>query len=351
MLEAMDRLRPDLPRPARRRLLQAMAALPAAAWCLRAGALAAVDYAAPGPCAAAPVDATWHDAARNRGLPVRLRVPAGVSGAPLLLFSHGLGGSIAGGTRWGEHWASHGYVVIHVQHPGSDDSLWRGAMDGGPPPSRTGAGRDALVAKLRKGMNLQAFLDRVHDISFVIDEALRQRAAGGALAAFDGTRIGMSGHSFGAVTTLAICGERFPGGKSFADPRVKAGLAFSPNAGPEAQRAARFGSITMPMLLVTGTRDGDVVGTGASPEARRATFYAVPPPDKFLLVLDGAEHLNFNGGALQNRDAAGQHYTHAVDAISLAYWNAMLRGDTAARDWLAADARSVLAPADVWRTK
>ncbi|MBS0321635.1 MAG: hypothetical protein JSR18_13910 [Proteobacteria bacterium] len=347
----MAETRPVFPRPARRRLLQGLVAAPAATWMARARALAGIDYGARGPRAATATDATWHDAARNRDVPVRIRVPAGVSGAPLLLFSHGLGGSIAGGTRWAEHWASHGYVVIHVQHPGSDESLWRGAMDDGPAPSRTGAGRDALVARLRKGMNLQAFLDRVHDIHFVIDEALRQRAAGNVLAAFDGQRIGMSGHSFGAVTTLAICGERYPGGKSFADRRVRAGLAFSPNAGPEAERAARFGSLAMPMLVVTGTRDGDVVGTGASPESRRATFAALPPPDKYLLVLDGAQHLNFNGGALQNRDAAGRHYTAAVDAISLAYWNAVLEGDSQARAWLAQDARSVLAPADVWRYK
>src|SRR4051812_19485771 len=36
---------------------------------------------------------TWHDAARNRTLPVRLRLPRGTGPAPAVLISHGLGGS------------------------------------------------------------------------------------------------------------------------------------------------------------------------------------------------------------------------------------------------------------------
>jgi hypothetical protein len=105
------------------------------------------------------------------------------------------------------------------------------------------------------------------------------------------------------------------------------------------------------MLLITGTRDGDVMGTGATPEVRRATYAALSPPDKYLLVLDGAEHMNFGGGEHQNLSREGHHYTAAVDAISLAYWDAMLCGDAAARSWLADDARTVLAANDVFTAK
>jgi len=72
------------------------------------------------------IDLDWNDTARGRSLPLKVRVPDGADKVPLVIFSHGLGGSREGGKAWGEHWAQHGYLVIHVQHPGSDDSLWKG---------------------------------------------------------------------------------------------------------------------------------------------------------------------------------------------------------------------------------
>ncbi len=45
--------------------------------------------------AAGPVcDAVWHDNVRNRDVPVRIRMPEGEAKAPLILFSHRLGGSL-----------------------------------------------------------------------------------------------------------------------------------------------------------------------------------------------------------------------------------------------------------------
>ena len=39
---------------------------------------------------------------------------------PVVIFSHGLGGKREGGTVWGEAWAAAGFVVVHMQHIGSD---------------------------------------------------------------------------------------------------------------------------------------------------------------------------------------------------------------------------------------
>ncbi len=66
------------------------------------------------------VDEAWTDAARSRTVPLRVRWPDGPGPWPLLLFSHGLGGSRDGGELWGEAWCEAGFVVIHLQHPGSD---------------------------------------------------------------------------------------------------------------------------------------------------------------------------------------------------------------------------------------
>ena len=71
------------------------------------------------------VDLTVHDAARNRDIPVRVYLPTNTAPEPVILFSHGLGGSRAGSVFLGEHWAARGYVAVFLQHPGSDDSVWK----------------------------------------------------------------------------------------------------------------------------------------------------------------------------------------------------------------------------------
>ena len=60
--------------------------------------------ATPGPIC----DATWHDDARNRNVPVRVRMPSGTGKVPLVVYSHGRGGDITGGRLWGEAWVSRG---------------------------------------------------------------------------------------------------------------------------------------------------------------------------------------------------------------------------------------------------
>jgi len=278
-------------------------------------------------------DAEWFDARRGRSIPVRLRVPATGEGAvPVILFSHGLGGSREGGTLWGEHWAAHGYLVVHLQHPGSDEGLWRG---------QAGAPAQAMKS-LRAGANARQLLARVDDVKFVLDELARRKAAGDpALRRADLSRVGMSGHSFGALSTLALSGQRYVGaggGEPFLlEPRIKAAIAFSPNArGPAGDAARQFGSIAIPVLSVTGTRDGDVIGDGTTPEARTRPFAAMPPPGKYLAVFEGGDHGVFGGHVLRRPATARDgEIQGAVRAITLAFWDAWLKNDGAARAWLA----------------
>ena len=58
-------------------------------------------------------DDTWTDAPRKRDVPVRVRWPQSDrqnAALPVVLFSHGLGGTRDGGTVWGEAWAAAGFV-------------------------------------------------------------------------------------------------------------------------------------------------------------------------------------------------------------------------------------------------
>jgi predicted dienelactone hydrolase len=67
-----------------------------------------------------------HDEARQRDIPIRVYLPGGESPAPVILFSHGLGGSRETSPYLGKHWSARGYVAVFLQHPGSDESIWKG---------------------------------------------------------------------------------------------------------------------------------------------------------------------------------------------------------------------------------
>ena len=284
--------------------------------------------AMPGPDRFSVSAAEWRDAGRDRVVPVKIYAPEGNGLFPVLLFSHGLGGSRDAGGEWAEHWASHGYLVLALQHPGSDASLWRGAAT----PADAARG-------MRSGMTAEQYVVRVEDVRFVIDELARRRDARDPIAAkADLRRIGMSGHSFGAQTTQAIAGERFPVPAKLAEPRVRAAIAFSPSArGAETALGERFGGIAMPFFSITGTRDGDVAGTGATPDNRTLPFRYMQPPDKYLLVLAGADHMVFNGqpGLRRAPSAAEAAQGGAVKAATIAFWDAYLKDDARAKTWLA----------------
>src|SRR3954467_12365816 len=82
--------------------------------------------AVPQPSTVEIVRFDWMDTNRNRKVPAKIYYPKGDGPFPVIVFSHGLGGSREGYEYLGRHWASNGYVCVHLQHIGSDDSIWRG---------------------------------------------------------------------------------------------------------------------------------------------------------------------------------------------------------------------------------
>lgn len=104
------------------------------------------------------VDISFHDASRDRDIPLRIYLPTNTTPEPVVLFSHGLGGSRADDVFLGEHWAARGYVAVFVQHPGSDDAVWQDV----PPLERMQA--------MRQAASLDNFLLRVQDIPAVLDQ-------------------------------------------------------------------------------------------------------------------------------------------------------------------------------------
>ena len=101
--------------------LAAVLAAPLFAQPAKAPAPAGSYERGPGSYAVATVSYDWTDSARNRKVPVKIYYPEKGQGPfPVIVFSHGLGGSREGYEYLGRRWASHGYVSVHVQHLGSE---------------------------------------------------------------------------------------------------------------------------------------------------------------------------------------------------------------------------------------
>ena len=289
------------------------------------------------------LDLTVHDAKRKRDIPIRVYLPSEKSPVPIVLFSHGLGGSREGSAYLGNHWASHGYVAVFIQHPGSDTSVWQDK----PPANR--------MAAMKRAANLENFLLRVKDIHVVLDQLERWNSdrASALRGRLDLKRIGMSGHSFGALTTQAVSGQHFRMGDRLAtDSRIKAAIMFSPSSPRRGDSKQAFGEVNIPWMLMTGTKDVAPIGD-ANLESRLAVFPALPPGGKYELVLYGAEHSAFTDRSLPG-DAEQRNPNHhrVILALSTAFWDAYLRGNTAAKDWLDSNGpRSVLQKQDRWRAK
>ena len=295
----------------------------------------------------APLDFTVQDAKRDRALPIRVYLPATTQAAPVVLFSHGLGGSCQNNPYLGKHWSARGYAVIFVQHPGSDESVWKGQ------------GPARIPMAMKQAASVQNFILRVADIPAVLDQLTRWNAeeAHALRGRLDLTRVGMSGHSFGAVTTQAVSGQSLPvGGARFTDPRIKAAVAMSPSV-PAAGSAERaFGTVTLPWLLMTGTKDVARIGAmtlGGEVDSRLGVYPALPPGDKYELVLHGAEHGAFGERSLPGEGANRNPNHHRIIlALSTAFWDAFLKGDAEAKAWLNGEgARSVLEKDDRWQRK
>ncbi len=265
----------------------------------------------------------WHDAKRDRHVPAKIYFPKNAtSPCPVIVFSHGLGGTRDGYEYLGQHWASRGYVSAHVQHHGSDDGAWRGTAR-------------PLESMRAATMNLSNVVDRPIDISFALDQLTKMNAQAGAWhGRLDMERVGVAGHSFGAYTTMAIAGQKFgPIGKSFADPRVKAAIAMStptPRRGPDRNYAA----IKIPILHLTGTADVSPFNDGGA-ENRRVPFDSIHGPPQFLITFDGGDHMLFAGTSGPRRDAKRDAAMHDLILQSTtAFWDAYLRDDATAKKWL-----------------
>jgi len=240
-------------------------------------------FALPGPYGVGTTSMTLVDTARptmpngtfpgapNRTLPTMVWYPTAPEGSgpdaalareggpfPLIVFAHALGSYNAQSTFLTTHLASHGYVVAAPTFP-----LSSVAAPG--------------------GQTIADVPEQARDVSFVVDSLLafardpQNRFAGGV----DADRIGVSGHSGGALTILVATYDAM-----LRDPRIKAALPLSPPAC--FLQPGYFDAANVPILVLQGDRDLLADATGDA-----GAVYARAQPPKALLLVHGGTHVGF----------------------------------------------------------
>ena len=230
--------------------------------------------------------------------------PLETSGAPypVVVFSHGSCGYPRQSLFLTALLASHGFIVVAPSHPGNTLNEY--------PSCGT------------SGAQLASYQERPQDVIFALDSMLLENAdpMSAFFGALDETRIGMSGHSFGGLTTYLV----LP-----LDSRFRVAVPMAP---------ALVGTVppTLPSLTMLGQIDSVVDN-----EAIR-TRYANSAEPKHLVEVANAGHFAFSDGCFPGPDCnppvtLTQDEAHeAVRRWVLPFLEVYLAGDTGFTPFLVA---------------
>lgn len=295
-------------------------------------------------------DGAFEDKTRGRTVPYRLYLPEPLAGShPVILVSHGVGGARTSMPYLGRALAEHGYVAVHLQHPGSDDSVWRGETT-----------LEGVYRKLREAMfNSAAAQARFGDVPLALNELMRMNGSGVLAGHLDLARVGMAGHSYGGVSTMVAAGQRMgPNGSwSYKEQRVKAGFVMSPGVPIQGgDLAALYRDVDIPLFHATGTRDGNAVPGNPEfdPVRRTIPYQTLKIPHQYLLVLKDAGHNAFSGlehGPHAHGAEVETRYTRVLAEAAVLFFDAYVKGNSAAEITLRETFKSRLDPADRYEWK
>lgn len=271
-------------------------------------------------------------------LPLVCRWPDEMAFKGFVIFCHGLGASGRDYAQLSSHWAAHGYLVIHPTFPDWIGAVARAEPQLGLDPAGdlTGWVDDPKARpRLYEILHTPSYwLERIRIVDQVMGalDAIFEASCGRQPATIRGA---IAGHSFGAYTSQLLAGAEIDlpgeGTRSFRDKRFAAAILLS--AQGRDQQGLREGSwdgIDGPMLNVTGTRDGGAKGQDWHWKVEPYTF--APDGDKYLAVLTDADH--YLGGIARADQSPIPEQRNAVEDLTLAFLDAYLAGDVAAKAWL-----------------
>lgn len=241
---------------------------------------------------------------KNRRVPLKVYFPVEGKKFPLIIFSHGSGGNWNSYMYQVQHLASHGYAVICVEHVYINNKQVKYYM------SRRGGNMQFEEALFRTTRDPRAVLENPKDLSFAIDQAILWNKGHKELAGkIDVEKVGVMGHSYGAYSAIVICGAKpildyldppvNPGkglAGDFSDPRVKFGLAMSPQPpGGTYFDEKSYKTINRPLIAISGTNDSwKTHDDKVLPGTERLKFWDfLPEGDKYFIWLEDSDHFGF----------------------------------------------------------
>ena len=280
----------------------------------------------------APIDHLLVNPATKRQIGVRIRVPTTREKTGLIIYSPGLGSGLSNGAPWCDAWWREGFVVVTLSHPVTNEAIWD-------------VSKQSLTSNLRDALAFPQYGLRVTDCRFVIDLCL----ADPDLKEFiDSERVGIAGHSYGALTVQSIAGQSK--GTNQADPRIKAAIAFSPTA-MSAAAANSMKTVKIPFFCITGDHDNhvtfknelDSMRLGVELSKRKYVYKDLPPGKRQQLILANADHMSFAGENLHgtpvrfSRDINAtleqeQQTWEKISQITSLFWQTHLRKNTTEAD-------------------
>ena len=239
------------------------------------------------------------DVSRGREVPVKIYYPADgptefvrTGACPLVILSHGAGGSRNGFPDCGARLGSWGFVGVVVEHVGSNTETIEALME---------QGMTLVEAIHTVATDTNEWRNRPLDVTFILDQAEAWNVSDPDLRGkIDLSSIGIYGNSYGGFTSLAISGAlvNLPEGlTALGDARVGAAFPVSPpppNGLGGIFASESFLPVEIPMFLASGSEDQ---GLEIDPEDRLIPFRIMQgqgnPTELWHLWIEGAHHMDF----------------------------------------------------------
>jgi predicted dienelactone hydrolase len=225
---------------------------------------------------------------------------------PAVVISHGVGSSRVSYAYLAQFLAEHGFAVINVEHPGSNEVQIDNFVEG----------------LTRRVVPDDEFINRPRLISQVLLALEARSQFNNSLSTIDFNNVGVIGQSFGGYTALAVAGAPLnlaslratcppdfsidislllqcqavslgdlqQSNIPFKDSRIRAVIAINPISdavfGPES-----LSQVDVPVLMIAGS--ADTVAPALEEQIRPFTWLTTPA--RYLLVMEGATHFSTIG--------------------------------------------------------
>jgi predicted dienelactone hydrolase len=244
-------------------------------------------------------------------------------GYPIILFSHGWNGFNAQNTGQAIQLASHGYVVVGVQHTyGAVITIFEDGTIARNNPSAlpSGAPDDEYEAAARKLVD-QWSGDLSHALDFM--ELQNTDTSSPFFGSLDLARTGVYGHSTGGGAAIQFCGS---------DSRCKALLGMDPFMRPVSLQVLETG-VTQPAFFMFSQRWADDVNSRNNELFHR--FLPNVPQTLGVISIDGTNHYDFSDLPLLSPLApklglkgpiSGKRVTVIINDYLLSFFESTLKG-------------------------